>query len=133
VDAARQPFQIVLCTVAFPSGCGSRTGSFTVPAGKRLVIEFYSGTCLTGNLTDTIAVVTLTTKAGGTVVEHDVVPQFTGNAFNLVVNGPVKTYAFGQTVQVYADPGSTVGANATGFPGASFGCLAAISGYLVSQ
>jgi hypothetical protein len=76
--------------------------TFAVPAGKRLVIEYVSGTCLT--FPNGSASITATTN--GTRLSH----QFTSHVINPLPTGtPQVAYAtFGDLVKIYADPGTTV-------------------------
>lgn len=115
-DPALQPFQATL----FPHSATSSqaTDSFTVPQGKRLVIEYYSSQAqdLSGP-----AGLVLTTTAGGNFVEYIV-----------YVNGSTSNQV-NQTARIYADPGSTVQAFAFN-AGAATSCagLLTVSGHLVN-
>src|SRR5215470_3595655 len=125
------PFQKALCLVAgvspLPFGCSGVPFAFQVPDGvqgnpQRLVIEYVSGNCtalpsLEGGLS-----VSLLTVAGG---------QQVGHAFAVVSNGS-NTLTFGQRTKIYADPDSQVLLEGNLQGGLSFGCMAAISGYLIS-
>jgi hypothetical protein len=125
----RQPFQRTLCTGPGPiffSCVGS--SSFTVPADKALVIEYLSGTCATGGVSETMMWASVSTTAGGTAGSHVVVPHFTVTTTN--PNGTFHFYSFGQETRVYADPGTEVTARAGSFPADNVSCWTFVSGHL---
>jgi hypothetical protein len=116
-NPALQPFQ----TNLLPNSTTSNqcVANFTVPAGKRLVIEYYSS-----QAQDTSgggAGLTLSTTAGGNEVAYLV---YTNSNTTNVVN---------QVTRIYADPGTIVQAFAFN-PGTGHSCAASIniSGYLVN-
>ena len=122
---ARHAFQITLCTAGWPPGCIGGSGpSYTVPANKRLVIEYASAICL-APLDHSLTSITLLTVAGGTVVSHHLVPV------QVATTATSKHYTAAQQMRLYADPGATVNGSAAGTPTGSVGCLLPISGTLV--
>jgi hypothetical protein len=123
-DAAGTPFQINLCTLDFPAGCAAFPQVMTVPADKRLVIEYVSASCGTANLSGTLPFLSLLTSVGGTSAGHVFVPQAVGSTTNS------KLYAVAQQTRLYADPGSSVSALASGV-GSTAGCFVSFSGYLL--
>lgn len=125
-DAAREPFQVTLCTAGWPPGCGVLSSNFTVPPDKRLVIESISGGCNTADLSETLTNAQVATVAGGSANAHHVVPQFVGATTG------AKLYRLAQLTRLYADPGTLVDASAGGFPVGNSGCLITISGYHVN-
>jgi hypothetical protein len=115
-EPALQPFQATL----FPHSSTSNeaTDIFTVPAGKRLVIEYYSGQAQ--DTSGGAAGMVLTTTAGGTFVQY------------LVYTNSNTTNAVNQLVRIYADPGSTVQAFAFNANATSCGGFVTVSGHLVN-
>lgn len=115
-EPALQPFQATL----FPHSSTSNeaTDTFTVPAGKRLVIEYYSGQPqdLSGGADGMV----LTTTAGGTFAQYIV--YVNANTTNQV----------NQTTRIYADPGSTVEAFAFNANASSCAGFVTVSGHLVN-
>ena len=115
-EAALQPFQATL----FPHSSNSNeaTDTVSVPAGKRLVIEYYSSQ--PQDLSGGAAGMVLTTTAGGTFVSYIVyVNADTTNQVN-------------QTTRIYADPGTTVEAFAFNANATSCAGFVTISGHLVN-
>jgi hypothetical protein len=97
--------------------------TFAVPKGKRLVIEYVSGTCLTfPNGSVSIAATT-----NGTRLEH----SFSSPVINpLPLDNPrqISAATFGDLVKIYADPGTIVSLD-----GATDVCLnLTLSGKLVT-
>jgi hypothetical protein len=123
-NPARNAFQAQVCTIGFPS-CDT-FGQVSVPAGKRWVIEYVSGTCDIPSR-DTLVEVSVATIADGHIASH-VVP-----ATLVVTVGTTKLYTFAQQTRLYADPGTTVDFNHGGAPDGDGGCLVSASGYLVAQ
>ena len=115
-NPALQPFQTSL--LPFSTNSNHAVASFTVPAGKELVIEYTSAQAQ--DLTGGYASMLLYTVSGGVQAGYFV--------FNIVTNiGQIN-----QQVRIYADPGSTVQAfeinpNGSG----SCGGYITISGHLV--
>jgi hypothetical protein len=97
-NPADQPFQI---TLFLPEKC-----CFTVPAGKRLVIEYVGGqfAVLTAAGQGPVDSVRIVTRIGSTpVVRHPVLAH--RGAIN---SSGYSIYHLGQNVRFYADPGTTV-------------------------
>jgi len=77
--------------------------TFTVPAGKRLVIEEISAQVyVSGAVTGEVPRLILGTQAGGAWVNTFTPMTYAGN------EGVSPTYAASQPLRMYADPGSTV-------------------------
>ena len=104
---AKQPFQREFF-IEVPSGAFSASATFTVPVGKRLVIEFVGGTT---RLSDWELVrLTLRTTAGGETAGHELAPTTYRRGFegsDPAVN-PDLVIGFSQLVRIYADPGTNV-------------------------
>lgn len=115
-EPAFQPFQATL----FPHSSNSNeaTDSLTVPAGKRLVIEYYSSQ--PQDLSGGAAGMVLTTTAGGSFVQYIV--YVNANTTNQV----------NQAARIYADPGSTVEAFAFNANASSCAGFVSVSGHLVN-
>lgn len=115
-EPALQPFQATL----FPHSSSSNeaTDNFTVPAGKRLVIEYYSSQ--PQDLSGAAAGMVLTTTAGGTFVQY------------IIYVNAVTTNQVNQTARIYADPGSTVTAFAFNVNANSCAGFVTVSGHLVN-
>ncbi len=114
-EGALQPFQINL----FPYSTSSNTKAvyYQVPAGQRLVIEYYSGQAQ--DLSGGAAGMTLSTTVGGNTVSY------------IVYVNKNDTNAVNQTTRIYADPGTFVQAFAFN-SGATCGATLSLSGYLVN-
>jgi len=117
-NPAKQPFQI---TIGPSSSSGNTAAaSYTVPSGKRLVIEYYAAQ-LTQYPQGGYSYVYLVTTAGGSQVYYKIIP-------------PVSTTTtFNQTTRIYADPGTDVqvlvtSSSSIGGAGASVN----LSGYFVN-
>lgn len=115
-EAAFQPFQATL----FPHSSSSNEAadSFTVPAGKRLVIEYYSSQAQ--DLSGAAAGMVLTTTAGGNFAQY------------IVYVNATTTDQVDQITRIYADPGSTVTAFAFNVNANSVAGFITISGHLVN-
>jgi hypothetical protein len=126
-EPARNAFQIALCTIGWPPGCGNTPSQLAVPTGKRLVIEFVSGACLNTTDNDRIASARLSTVVGGSVASHVFVPMAAPGLEGSRVTG------FSQPARIYADGDSNVSVIAGGLPTGNVGCVISLSGYLVKQ
>ncbi len=116
-NAARHPFQIALSPSSTVSS--SATDSYTVPAGKRLVIEYIS--CqLTQDPSGGYGYMYLVTTTGGNQEFYKVIPPISS------------TVPQNQLVRLYADPGTLVQADVIQSSGTSCGGLVLVSGYLVN-
>jgi hypothetical protein len=116
-EGALQPIQFNL----FPhsSSSGQNAVYFNVPAGKRLVIEYYSAQAQ--DLSGGASGMTIGTTANGNFVSY------------IVYVNKADTNAVNQTTRIYADPGTVVQAFAFNGGGAtSCGATINISGYLVN-
>ena len=122
-NPARLPFQKTLCTPGF--GNPQCPDNITIPADKRLVIEYVSGSC-TSATTDTASLVEIQTIAGGQVASSHAVTQFMGVS-------TVKHYSVAQLTRIYADPNTPVHVAVSRFPGVgSASCIVTLSGHRVS-
>ena len=135
VNDAIQPVQATQTCTTTAIGCGGTL--YTVPSGKRLVIEYASlSVCA---LPGQSAQLSISTTLGGAAVEHFVNiappaagPGSTSIGCNPLVNTGSSLTAVGQSVRLYADAGTLVGANAdrtSNVGDANF--TFSISGYLV--
>jgi hypothetical protein len=101
--------------------------SLLVPANKRLVIEFYSGSAAT-LAPCTMAGMAITTKVSGDGLRHRLlavpVPEDQPNDFHL--------YSVSQLVRLNAAPGTLVQFAATTNPGCPADFLGVVSGYLIA-
>ena len=120
--ADEAPFSIRL-DIVFSSGFGS--GTFTVPAGRRLVIDYISadaGVAPGGNVLFDVA-----TYLNGAEVESH--PPMTSQG---VILGQ-QVYAASAPVKIYADPGSTVTiAFLSSAASGSGGAIVGVYGHLVT-
>jgi hypothetical protein len=115
-DIDRQPQEPVQFSLFYPTGIGT----YTVPAGKWLVIEFVTGSFAI-NPSDTVAdaQVFLTCSPGVTHV-------FPGTVTHYVTGSPVPSgFAFSEQCRIYAKSGATIK-----FSGGDL-LSATVSGYLV--
>ena len=122
---ARQPFQRGV-SLAFPAGEGTANAEFTVPANKRLVIEYVSARI---SLTDgTLHWFSVRTAAGSSTGTH----YFASISIASLPN----VYTISQQTRLYANPGSTVTIEARRIFNPDIGAdsgSATISGYLVDM
>ncbi len=128
LESPATPFQAQLCrAVADISTCGSLPDILTVPAGKRLVVEFVNGFCEVLGSTTTLQYVQLRTAIGSEYANH---------YFTLTpVSPPVATgnrYTFTQQTRIYADPETGVGLGLKGDGPDGRRCYVTISGQLVT-
>ena len=114
-NPARQPVQTFV----------SFDDPYVVPAGKRLVIEYFSGQVI--NDDGTVSSATLRTSTGGSVNLDHLVPLGPPTG----TNGTQNSYQFGQLVRVYADPGTEVRAAYLYSGTGSVTVIGRISGHLV--
>jgi len=114
-NSARQPFQ----TTLFPYSITGYTASdsFTVPAHKRLVIEFVSSD------------INVIPSGGGYSFLETTVGGYT-NVYDLTSSFDLPSRRT-QVVRVYADPGTTVKVGANSYSGAGIGTDTELSGYYV--
>jgi hypothetical protein len=97
-DPADQPFQVTL-DPTFPDS------TFTVPAGKRVVIEYVSGfySVPTAASQQPVFSICVRTQIGSTTVRHIVLAHRTS-----LESPGFSVYSIGQNVRLYADPGTQV-------------------------
>ncbi len=141
-NAARQPFQAELCTQAPLGGtfCGAKPSSVSVPANRRLVIEYASGRCprsgfSLSNGEDWAA--SLQTTAGGTQARHLLHPVPGIAIGNPQLQSAMQLNGFDvtQLMRIYADPGSPVALqfeDLGGLGSNAITCEITISGYTVT-
>src|SRR5437867_3289252 len=101
VDNARQPFQEV-ALVVIPASSSSASSTFTVPAGKRLVIEYVSGnnTLFAGQK---LRGAFILTYVGGQYQRHYLLIHH-GEPYN----NTNEEFVTAQEMKAYADPGTQV-------------------------
>ncbi len=116
-NPARQPFQRLLNSI---------NGNFAVPDGKRLVIEYVSGTLdgLTNCTANYVFITTTISVAGEAQIVSHIFPPTPISSLRAV---------FGQQTRIYADPNTVVSARLNTNPDNCDSSLVAyISGYLVN-
>jgi hypothetical protein len=120
------PFQADICKADGAGiSCGTIPNTITVP-GKRLVVELLTGFCETGTAT-TLQYALLSTTIGSAPVFHVVTLT--------PVSPPVSIgnrYTFTQPSRIYADPGTNVTLQISGFGADDRRCAGTISGQLVN-
>lgn len=116
-NGALQPVTISLSPNSASST--SATDSFTVPAGKRLVIEFVSASNTQYN-------------AGGAATEYLITTVGGNQAYFRIVNTVASTATVNMPVKIYADPGTQVSALEQQLGGSSCGGIMNISGHYVN-
>ena len=135
-NPARQPFQATLEEP--PVGAPPRV--VTVPAGKRLVIEYVSANVIAGDLQcGAPPRYALTTTAAGVAQAHFFYPEFTGNVGS--AGNVSRRYGLSQQTRIYADPNTQLALDigVDSFPVCSFLNLGIgesglhISGHLVDM
>jgi hypothetical protein len=119
---AQQPFQKNFHMTFDPGQLGT-SATFTVPAGKRLVLENVSGDFMVQN--GMVVIFSVTTTANGAAADHRLVLTPQGAA-----GGYPASYAGGQELHLYADPGTTVTLYSGRQQGGTGDGFAAVSGYL---
>ena len=119
-NPADQPFQITLNDPLNPSS------AFTVPAGKRLVIEYVGGfySVPTADRQQPVASIDIRTQIGSVTVLHTVL------ANRVSIDTLFSIYHVGQNVRLYADPGTQV--KATGVPFNAGTASVTLSGHFVN-
>jgi hypothetical protein len=123
--AARQPVQAV-CNVQNTSGPGifGCSDIYTVPIDKRLVIEYASAQCITNANVYSAFLATAESGSSGPLQFLPVVNE--GPA-----GGPGIAFAVGQSLRIYADPGSQVQLQfETTATASNASCGGSINGYL---
>jgi hypothetical protein len=126
VNEARQPVQH---TCSLNLNPGTRFGEcelYTVPAGKRLVIEYVSGDGYVPVDQHLVAVRVYTT-VGFSTISHAVNPKWQGHA------APYSYYTVGELTRIYADAGFKITVQALRSDPDQWGIWSAsLSGYLVN-
>jgi hypothetical protein len=109
-------------------GASSGATVYTVPAGKRLVIENVSAYCTTSP-TEKVYRGSVYFNNGGGSVSHHLIPTYTGPD----ANPNFHTNLINWSGRLYADAGSVqFGAFRNGTAAGSYACYVAISGYLIT-
>lgn len=118
-------------SIEVPAGSLSHGTTFSVPSGKRLVMEFVSGSTRVDAAE--LVRVNVRTTAAGEVVSHTVAPSVYRRELPAGIT-PDFIVTFAQSLRLYADPGTTVTVTATRSENQeitpTFFALA-VSGYLV--
>jgi hypothetical protein len=127
---------VTSCGTPFQATLGASFGvdlpapsSFTVPADRRLIIEYVSGNCEGSDDSSGASSIGLTARTGAAPVLHHL--PFTP----LPSPGSVEVqHTFAQSTRIYADAGTTVSFGGRLFRSAAgtVSCLAAVSGTLVA-
>ena len=113
----QQPFQYQLSPNSTTSN--SATDSYTVPAGKRVVIEYYSAQ-LTQYPSGGYGYVYLITTANGQNVYYKIIPPV------------ASTVPVNQLTRIYADPGTQITGYVIQSSGTSCGASVILSGHYVT-
>lgn len=107
---------------------------FTVPAGKRMVIEYVSADIRANTQCATAPQYALRTTTGGVALNHFFQSEFTGT-LGAAANEATRAYGLSQQTRIYADPNTTVTLDirTDAFPSCAFMVNDGIhvSGYLV--
>jgi hypothetical protein len=127
-DTPPQPIQFSLCVgSAFTLNCGVSPGTYLVPPGKRLVIEYAAGHCAIEAPVQTNAFAGTQTSLGGVSGTYffPLVPEIQSSGAPL--------YDWALQTRIYADGGTNVGL----FSGSQISaltplCRATFSGYLTT-
>ena len=109
ISPVRSPFQQNV-SVSIPAGSLSGSVSFAVPAGFRLVVEYVSGSVRVSD--KELVRVNIATSVSGTSVSHTIANNVYRRDFEAPV-GDDFIVSYGQSLKLYADPGSTVSVTAT--------------------
>ncbi len=123
-SAARQPFQVAVNWANDPTQMGGG-GSFTVPAGKRLVMEQIS--CAVGLVQGDAMNLSISTFAGGSYAVH----RFIVNQSPIGGGDYSKYWFVDRLVRIYADPGTVVNVSVGNNLGGAGAGWSTVSGYLV--
>ena len=110
------------------NGAASGGIIYTVPAGKRLIIENLSAWCSTAP-TEKVYRANVHFNNGGGAVSHHLIPTYTGPDANPNFHGNLVSWSG----RLYADAGAVqFGAFRNGTASGSYACYVAISGYLIT-
>ena len=116
--------------ISFTGFGGASSGGtvYTVPAGKRLIIENVSAFCTTAP-NEKVYRANVSFSNGGGNVTHHLIPTYTGPD----ANPSFHTNLVNWSGRLYADAGAVqFGAFRNGTAAGPYGCYVAISGYLVT-
>jgi hypothetical protein len=108
----------------------SGVGSFTVPAGKRYVVDQYTGDCAVVNTASVLDVELVTSSNSVIGVYHAPVHYSENIGFGLV------SYAGTGSGPIYADPGTTITVvvkNSTGLDSTFRGCSFVVTGHVINN
>ena len=120
----REPFHRQFA-LDWPDGTDLSTATYSVPAGKRLVVEYASAWAYLPPAGQTMFV-RITTTVGGSEAFHTLALQKREDY------GVLKQFEGAHLVRLYADPATTVHVAAGRQPGADMAsCTVTLSGYLV--
>ena len=123
-DAPSAPFQVGMFNVEFATDQLGAQTSFTVPAGKLLVIEFVSAAV--GIDQGSVPIFSVTTTVNGVPVSHQLLTNPVGPG-----GGYAQTYSVSQNMRLYAAPGTEVILYAGRTLGGRGAMHVSLSGYLV--
>jgi len=125
-NPGRFPIQTRVCVQGGTAlaSCFGVPDAFSVPTGKRFVIEFVSGTCQFSPPGSGLRAVSFFTVAGGTMAEHSLI---TSEAFSDATH---TVNYFGQQTRIYADPETAVTLIHPAF--SDHRCAMTLSGYLLN-
>ena len=99
--SATQPFQTTV-EIKLPSGTEGQNGSFHVPKGKRLVLDFASGEAFLPAGQKAVFSVITSLAGQPTGISHYLASTTLGTF------GAAEYFGAGQIVRLYADPGTVV-------------------------
>jgi hypothetical protein len=125
-NPARAPFQVQLGN-PIAAGANAPNGSFSVPAGRRLVIEHVSALVVVP-AGQRVMYTNINTFSGGGLVFHHLKAQSAG----VSTATPGEGYITSESLRLYADPGTSVlvAVNRSDSAGTGFMSVS-VSGYLV--
>ena len=125
-NPGRSPIQARLCVQSGTvlASCFGVPDAFSVPTGKRFVIEFVSGTCQFSPPGSGLRAVAFFTVVDGTTAEHSLITSEAFSDATHTVND------FGQQTRIYADPETAVTLIHPAF--SEHRCGMTLSGYLVN-
>jgi hypothetical protein len=113
--------------LGFLSVIGNSEADFSVPAGKRYVIEAFTGRCFLDSASSLTAVeVTATTPFGPSN------GQAFAQAFRTNANGGISGWAASTTTRLYVNPGATIHITAVGNTTVPTVCEFTVSGYAIN-
>jgi hypothetical protein len=125
VNDAIQPFQAGQACTGLSGSSGCKVTIFTVPTGKRAVIEYFSGIAILP-VGLVVSPFLHTTQIGLGTRSH-----FVPTTSPAYPNAPSGITTWGQQVRLYADPGTAIDGSGIASASAGFTVDFTISGYLV--